>query len=178
MSGPASESVSGTGAEPADGAEKGRRLSPDDRRNQLVAAGLELASSGAVAALTASEVADAAGVSKGLVFHYFSTQGELHSAIARAAAEELVTMISSTDETLGYDERLAQGLDTFIGYIEQRPTTYASFARNAAADPGMQSVFEDTRNAIVEIIASAIGVDVMDPRLRLFLAVGSPWSRR
>ena len=80
--------------------EKGRRLSPDERRSQLVATGLRLAKSESVNSLAAAEVAEAAGVSKGLVFHYFPTQGDLHAAIARAGADELVELLSTTDDSL------------------------------------------------------------------------------
>jgi len=149
--------------------EKGRRLSPDERRSQLVATGLRLAKSESVNSLAAAEVAEAAGVSKGLVFHYFPTQGDLHAAIARAGADELVELLSTTDDSLPDVARLTQGLDRFIAYIEQQPNTFASFARNARGDTALGSVFEDTRNQVVDIIGSVLGVETVSPRLRLFL---------
>ena len=149
--------------------ERGRRLTPDERRNQLVAAGLELAKSGPVTSVTAIEVANRAGVSKGLVFHYFPTQTDLHTAVARAGADELRALLAQIDTSLSRHQQLAQGLSIFIGYMEQQPNTFAAFARNANADPRLNAVSEETRNGIVEIIAAALGVKDLPPRSRLFL---------
>lgn len=58
-----------------------RRLDAEARREQLVAAGLDLVKRGPIDQLTADDVARAAGVSKGLVFHYFPTTRDLHVAL-------------------------------------------------------------------------------------------------
>ena len=109
-----------------------RRLDPDERRSQLVAAGLVLVKTTPLDSVTATAVAGIAGVSKGLVFHYFPTQRELQAAIAGAAADELLELFTAIDPALDHAAQLRVGLEGFISYIEQRPASYAAIARDAA----------------------------------------------
>jgi AcrR family transcriptional regulator len=144
-------------------------LSRGDRRAQLLNAGLELLKSGPLDAVTAPAIAGATGVSKGLVFHYFPTQGELQAAIASAAADELIELFAAIDPELDYVAQLRTGLEGFIGYIEQQPASYAAIARDAGSDERIREVFDRTRDAIVVIIANVIGLDEPTPLLRLYL---------
>ena len=146
-----------------------RRLDPDARRAQLVAAGLELAKVRPIDTVTAPEVARHAGVSKALVFHYFPTHRELQAAIARAGSNELIAMFESTDDSLSYEGRLEAGLRGFMAYIEEQRHSYTSLARGAGADELMAEVFEDTRQAVVDIICEVLGLDEPSPKLRLVL---------
>ena len=42
------------------------------------------------AALSVDDIAQQAGISRGLLFHYFSSKQEFHLEVARAAAQELL----------------------------------------------------------------------------------------
>ncbi|HEV8626597.1 MAG TPA: TetR/AcrR family transcriptional regulator, partial [Acidimicrobiia bacterium] len=106
----------------------GRRLGPDARRAQLVGVGLALVKTMRFDEVTAEVVARASGVSKGLVFHYFPATADLHVAILRAAAAELLAEID-VGAGLPPDERLRVGLDAFVRYIEQQPASYQAVAR-------------------------------------------------
>lgn len=147
----------------------GRRLGPAERRAQLVGAGLALVKQVPLDGVTAASVADATGVSKALVFHYFPTQRELQAAVAGAAADELLDMIASIDRDLDYVSQLRAGLDGFVTYIEQQPESYAAIARAASADELFREVFERTREAIVDIVLGVLGVSEAQPALRLYL---------
>lgn len=116
--------------------------------------------------ISAIDVGLAAGVSKGLVFHYFATQRDLHGAILRAAAAELLSDID-VDPTLDPEARLAAGLDAYIRYIEQQPASYRALIRGAGSDELLVAVFEETRNAIVATITDALGLPDPPPGLRI-----------
>ncbi|MEI2654168.1 MAG: TetR family transcriptional regulator [Microthrixaceae bacterium] len=146
-----------------------RRLNPDDRRAQLVDAGLHLLKSTPLDGVSAPAVAAAAGVSKGLVFHYFPSQRELQAAVASAAADELLDMFSSIDPALDYVAQLRAGIESFISYIEQQPASYAAIARDAGSDDLLRHVFERTRDAIVVIVSNVVGLDQPTPVMRLYL---------
>lgn len=73
-------SVTATGAHP-------RRKPPDKRRSELAAAAGRIAIADGLAQLTAKRVAEAVGVSPGLITHYFPTADELAAAAFAAAAE-------------------------------------------------------------------------------------------
>jgi AcrR family transcriptional regulator len=151
---------------PAAPAASGRRLGPDARRAQLVGVGLALIKEMPFDEVTAEVVARVGGVSKGLVFHYFPTTRDLQVAILRAAAAEL---LSELDVSAGLppDEALKVGLDAFVRYIEQQPASYQAVARRAGSDEQLLAVFEETRVAVVDIVAATLGFSELPPGLRL-----------
>ncbi|HYT38331.1 MAG TPA: TetR/AcrR family transcriptional regulator [Acidimicrobiia bacterium] len=146
----------------------GRRLGPDARRAQLVGVGLALMKEMPFDEVTAEIVARAGGVSKGLVFHYFPTTRDLQVAMLRAAAGELLADLD-VGAGLPPDERLRVGLDAFVRYIEQQPASYQAVVRRAGSDERLLAVFEDTRAAVVGIVAAALGRSELPPGLRLVI---------
>ena len=155
-------------APPATSPAAGRRLGPDARRAQLVGVGLALMKEMPFDEVTAEVVARAGGVSKGLVFHYFPSTRDLQVAILRAATAELLAELD-VGEGLPPDERLAVGLDAFVRYIEQQPASYQAVVRRAGSDERLVEVFEDTRTAVVDKIAAALGLTALPVGLRLVI---------
>ena len=143
-----------------------RRLDPDARRRQLVEAGFELIQTRPFSQVSAEEVAKLAGVSKGLVFHYFPTTRDLHVAVIRAAAAELLSRLEA-DPDLAPEDRLAAGLEAFVGFIETQPANYLAVARSVGSDSALMEVFEETRSAVVDIVLHAIGLTDAPPGLRI-----------
>jgi AcrR family transcriptional regulator len=143
-----------------------RRLGPDARRAQLVAVGLGLMKDIPFDEVSAETVARAGGVSKALVFHYFPTTRDLQVAMLRAAAAELLVELD-VGAGLAPDERLRVGLDAFVRYIEQQPASYQAVVRRAGSDERLLTVFEDTRAAVVGIVAAALGLTELPAGLRM-----------
>jgi len=144
----------------------GRRLGPVERRAQLVAVGLALVKTMRFDEVTAEVVARAGGVSKGLVFHYFPSTSDLQVAILQAASAELLVELD-VGAGLPPDEALKVGLEAFVRYIEQQPASYQAVARRASSDERLLAVFEETRSAVVDIMASTLGFSELPPGLRL-----------
>ena len=66
----------------------GTRLSGDERREHLLHVGVELVGRHGTADISIEEIARAAGVSKGLLYHYFPTKTDFFLAVlARSQAE-------------------------------------------------------------------------------------------
>ncbi|MQA26173.1 MAG: TetR family transcriptional regulator, partial [Micromonosporaceae bacterium] len=63
-----------------------RRMPADDRRRQLVGLGLQMLTEVPIQDLSVDKVAAAAGISRGLLFHYFPTKRDFYIAVVRAAA--------------------------------------------------------------------------------------------
>lgn len=145
-----------------------RRLGPEARRAQLIGVGVALIKEIPFDEVTAEVVARAVGVSKGLVFHYFPTTRDLQVAILRAAAGELLTELD-VGADLPPDERLRVGLDAFVRFIEQQPASYQAVVRRAGSDERLLAVFEDTRAAVVDIVAAALGATELPAGLRLVI---------
>ncbi|MCP2176054.1 TetR family transcriptional regulator [Williamsia maris] len=78
-----------------------RRLSPDQRRDQLVAATVDVLADVGYQATTAEEIASRAGVSKGLLWHYFTDLDDLFDTTAR---QTLLVLRSAVAATLDLSE--------------------------------------------------------------------------
>jgi AcrR family transcriptional regulator len=144
------------------------RLDADARREQLVQVGVAMLPRVPLDQISADVVAKEAGVSKGLVFHYFPTKRDLHVAVLRVTAAQLLSELDH-DPAMPIPERLRAGLDAFVAFIERQPANYQAVVRTAGSDPQLLAVFEDTRNGVVEIIARALGVTDLPPTLRIVI---------
>jgi AcrR family transcriptional regulator len=66
------------------------RLDVEERRKQLVALGIELFAERTYDDVSIDELAHAAGISKGLLYHYFPTKRDFYIATVKQAAQELL----------------------------------------------------------------------------------------
>lgn len=140
------------------GAEPPRRRSAGDRRAQLVAIGLELLPSTPVQELTIDEVARRAGISRSLLFHYFASKRDYYTAVTRAAADVLLEHLAPRPG-LPAGEQAAGMLDRYVSWVETYRDAHLSFVRGAAAgDPWVAEVYDETREQLVEVTLTALGV--------------------
>src|SRR4051812_41198050 len=75
------------GVETSDG--RRRRLSAEDRRKQLVGIGLMMLRTQPIHELSIDAVAAEAGISRGLLFHYFPTKRDFYVEVMSAAGRRL-----------------------------------------------------------------------------------------
>ena len=137
--------------------EKRTRLDPIARRAQLIALGVEMLATRTLDALSVEDIAQKAGISRGLLFHYFSSKQEFHTEVARAAAAELLAR-TEPDVSLPPLEALRNSLTAFIGYVEENPDNYKSLVRGAASgDSVMRTIFDETRATMAGRIIGVLG---------------------
>jgi AcrR family transcriptional regulator len=135
----------------------GRRTA-DDRRAQLVEIGLELLPTTPVQDLTIDEVARRAGISRSLLFHYFATKSEYCTTVLDAAASLLRDHVVPRPGTPPADQ-LPGMLDRFVGWVETYRDGHLAFVRGAhAGDPEIAAVYERTREQLVEVALTAVGL--------------------
>lgn len=136
---------------------KRTRLDAVARRAQLIALGVQMLAARTLDAVSVEDIARQAGISRGLLFHYFSSKQEFHTAVARAAAQELLDR-TEPDIALPSVEALRGALDAFICYVEQDPDNYKSLVRGAASgDTEMRGIFEDTRATMAGRVIGVVG---------------------
>ncbi len=141
-------------------------MSPEARRAQLVDLGVQLLVAEPLENLTVLRVADLAGVSRALVFHYFPTVRELHIACLEAAAQRLVETIEAAISAEDSTDPLRDGLRSFADYLGQQPTTFLAMAGYSTTDSEFGGVFEAVRQQLIDLIVAAAGVEA-DPHYRL-----------
>lgn len=137
-------------------AEKRTRLDPVARRAQLIELGVEMLATRTLDALSVEDIAQKAGISRGLLFHYFSSKQEFHVAVARAAAGELLAR-TEPDSALPPVDALRGALAAFIDYVEENPDNYKSLVRGAASgDTEMRAIFAATRSTMAGRIVAVL----------------------
>ena len=135
----------------------GTRMSREQRRAQLIELGMQAVMDSSFDEVSVEQVADAAGISRGLLFHYFPTRRDFMVAIARAGAQELLD-VTAPDPRLDPLAQLRVGVTAYVDYIVDRRDAYVSLVRGAAGgDPGMLEVVRETRQVIVDRMLEGMG---------------------
>jgi AcrR family transcriptional regulator len=125
------------------------RLQTDERRRQLLEAGARVFTERSYDDASMAEVARAAGISKGLVYHYFPSKRDLFVATLEAAAAEL-REITQPDPSLPVDEQLVEALDAYLRWIEEHADSYAKLLESATASDDVRSYMAQMRAGTVE----------------------------
>jgi len=147
-----------------------RRLSVDDRRDELLRVGMELFSTRAYDEIWVEEIADRAGVSRGLLYHYFPTKRDFYVAVNRAAAAE-VGELTAPARSLPLAEQLRAGIDAYLRYAEARPHGFLTAYRGAlAGDAEVRATVEEGRQRQSARILEALESD-REPTALLRLAI-------
>jgi AcrR family transcriptional regulator len=137
--------------------EKRVRLSREARRAQLIKLGVEMLATRTLDELSVEDIAQQAGISRGLLFHYFSSKQEFHLEVARAAARELLRR-TEPDPSLAPVDSLRASLAAFVDYVEENPDNYTSLVRGAASgDAEMRAIFDDTRATLAGRVVAIVG---------------------
>lgn len=146
------------------------RLQTDERRAQLLELGLELFGTRAYDEVAIEDIAAAAGVSKGLLYHYFGGKRDFYVATVRYAAQQLLAAIEAADEQPTPQARAVAGIDAYLRFVAEHASVYVAFhSGGLGADPEVARIMEDTRSAIVQDMVEDLGVDVGAGLLRLSL---------
>ena len=135
-----------------------RRLSTDARREQLLASGARLLAARPYDEVSIEEIANAAGVSKGLLYHYFPTKKDFLVAAIERGDEELAEL-TAPDPELPPTEQLGLVLDRFLDFVEEHEAAYSAIFRNrGGGDPEIQAALETGRqrrmDATIEALAA------------------------
>src|SRR5437773_1276863 len=111
-------------------AARGRRerLDVDERRAQLVRLGIDLFAARTYDEVSIDELARSAGISKGLLYHYFPTKRDFYVATVREGSKQLLDRTVTPDDMPPL-ERLRFGLDAYLDYVERHGPAYAALLR-------------------------------------------------
>jgi AcrR family transcriptional regulator len=152
------------------------RLSPDQRRSQLLDLGVRLLATRSLDELSIDVLAEEAGISRGLLYHYFGNKHAFHEAVVRRAADDLIEQTAPPAEGEPL-ERLLTSLTAYVDYVVANYEGYLSLVKGAAGgNEKLREIYEEARSALTDRIfrEDARGVIVPDtPAARL--VVGG-WS--
>ena len=121
------------------------RLDVDERRRQLVELGTRLFSSRTYDDVSIDEVARNAGISKGLLYHYFPTKRDFYVATVREAARQLMDR-TKAPEQMDSLERLRTGLDAFLSYVAEHSVAYQGLLQSGiGVDAEVAGIIDEVR---------------------------------
>jgi AcrR family transcriptional regulator len=142
------------------------RLQVDERRRQLLDAGAELFATHAYEEISMRQIAEAAGVSKPLLYHYFPSKNDLFIAAVTEAASELQRLIEPSGEGTPV-EQLTGSLDSYLAWIEDNGGTWSKLMQSAATLPAARELVEGFRARTMEMaLAELTGRRAPSPALR------------
>jgi AcrR family transcriptional regulator len=139
------------------------RLSPDTRREQLLDLGVRLLSTRSLDELSIDLLAEEAGISRGLLYHYFGNKQDFHLAVVRRAVADLLAT-TAPPETGDPLERLRVAQGAYLDYVVENYQGYVSLVKGAAGgNETLREIYEETREALTERIFADSDVGQMVP---------------
>ncbi|GAB7104446.1 TetR/AcrR family transcriptional regulator [Streptomyces phaeofaciens JCM 4814] len=146
-----------------------RRLSVEERRSQLLEAALSLFALRAPEDVSLDDVAEAAGVSRPLVYRYFpGGKQQLYEAALRSAAEELRHCFDEPHEG-PLLPRLGRALDRYLAFVGRHDAGFSALLQGGSVVETSRTtaIVDGVRRAAAEHIYSHLGVNGPGPRLRM-----------
>ncbi len=151
-----------------------RRESEERRREDLIAAALDLVAEGGIPAATVRAIADRAGVTPGLIRHYFTSKEDL-TRVAYQRLMERMTTDSAAELMGGPDDAMAR-LANFVVASVSPPVAdpvavglWAAFVHDVRRNAAMRDIHTSNylafRNMLQRLIA-ALPRSVSDAQLR------------
>lgn len=128
------------------------RLTPGERREQLLALGLQLFAGSTIDDISIDRLSEEAGVSRGLLYHYFGSKQGFHEAVIRRAADELIAQTAPPKGGAPLD-RLLVSMTAYVDYVIANYEGYRSLVRAAAGgNEAVRAIYEDARSALTDRI--------------------------
>lgn len=135
--------------------ERRARLTPNERRAQLIATGVNLLADHSLDELTMDVLAQRAGVSRPLLFHYFDTRQGMHLAVVTMARDSLL-LASEPRDDLEPRARIRDTLLRITEFVRQHQGTFHSLVRGVASgDPAVRRVVDESRDVNAQRLIDA-----------------------
>jgi AcrR family transcriptional regulator len=122
-----------------------RRLDVDERRTQLLEVGTELFTKHSFEELSMAQIAREAGISKGLMYHYFPSKEEFFKAALAEGAAELA-QLTAPDESLAPFEQVRASTHAFVTWIGARGAAYMKLLQSVGAVPELRETMTAIRD--------------------------------
>lgn len=147
------------------------RLQTDARRTQLLEMGVALFSLRPLAEVSIDEIAEKAGISRGLLYHYFGGKRTFYLACIEAAAEQLLAALAPDPARSG-PESVVVSLNTYLDWVSARSGGYLALLRGGV-DGEVAVILEQTRAALVTRMLGRLGLAGPGPHPTFAIAARS-----
>lgn len=133
----------------ASGGKRRVRLDNDERRAQLLALAKRAFADRAYDDVSIDDLAQVAGISKGLLYHYFPTKRDLYVATLTEIADELVEAVTRMHDELAPIDRVRTAIDAYLDHITRHSRAFVALMRGGiGSDPEVAAVIEGVRTQL------------------------------
>ncbi len=149
------------------------RLPAPRRRRQLLDVALEVFGESGYHQTSMDEVAEAAGVTKPVLYQHFHSKRELYLEVLADVGEQLrEAVVSATKEADHPHAQVEAGFGAYFHYVADHVAAFRLlFGGGLEPDPEFAVVAQEVEEAMAESIAELIQAD-LDPEHRRLLAHG------
>lgn len=157
--GPVSRMVDKAGATTA----RWSRLDHDERRRQILAAARTLFSQRHHSKVSSAEIAQAAGVSRGLLNHYFGTKRELYLAVMSEmlAVPPVPVPADAKAEEMSLRQRVCESIDGWLELLSRNPETWlTALGVGEDSDPELTEILDRAREIAVDRVIKVTRLQV------------------
>ena len=139
-----------------------RRLEPDARREQILDCAVRLFGERPYSAVSTVELAERAGVTRGLIHHYFGTKRGLYLAVVRR-----MLAMTTPDDADGPDaatgpleERVERSVRWFLDSVAEHGRTFVAVtgAEGVGDDPELDRLLADADDRGARRVLQTLGV--------------------
>jgi AcrR family transcriptional regulator len=138
------------------------RLASDTRCEQLLRAGVDLLRTRTPDEMAVEDVARSAGISRGLLYHYFEDRDAFVVAVLELASEELRRALRGDPEA-SPRERVEAGIDSFIAFAEAHAAGFRALLTGAVTNRKVAALIERTRERDLDAFVAGVAATTADP---------------
>ncbi len=152
------------------------RLSAADRREQLLSVALKVFAQRGYHTTSMNDIADAAGVTKPVLYQHFASKRALYTATLEAVGAAMITALqSATKASPSGKEQTASGMVAYFRWVADDPDAFSLlFGGGTRRDEEFAAVAQKVEKAAAELIAPLIeaGVDAEYQRMVAHALIG------
>ncbi len=142
---------------------RARRLAPDERRAQILRAADEIFRAQPYDEVSLDRIADAAGITRGLINHHFGTKRELYVEVVRRLMRIPELPVPAYVQGATARSRLDESVGGWLDAIERNRDLYLAATTVAGtADPEIGAIVEEARETAARRLAEVVGLGPLD----------------
>jgi AcrR family transcriptional regulator len=150
------------------------RLPAARRRRQLLEVALRVFAEQGFYVTSMSDIADAAGVTKPVLYQHFSSKRELYSQLLTEVGHQLQEAITkAVASATSPQEMVREGFSAYFSFVDSHRDAFQIFyASGSARDEEFSNLVHGVENAVAEQVASLIEIEGLTDEQRRLLGHG------
>ncbi len=133
-------------------------MTTEARRAQLLAYGRQHFAEHGYEAMPMDAIAERAGVSKGLLYHYFGNQRGFYMETVRAVTDEVIA-ITEPPADQPFDQAFRTMVTRFVGYVQEHGAIYTALVRGGlGSDIEVNELLDRVRTTTMSRILARLDI--------------------